>query len=136
LPSNSCLPLNLVVSKFIYGTLLWTLYSSILCTCSNQHNLFNVTVSVRVGFLKQCHTFLYDLISSNFHFHCHIPGREFFYTLSFKKCSIISIFVSIEVSDAYVNVLSIIVFFSINFSCLDMKTLIDKGGYACCWYVC
>ena len=36
------LPLNLVVSKFIYNTLLGTLFSSILCTCPNQHNLFNL----------------------------------------------------------------------------------------------
>ena len=39
------LPLNLVVPKFIYNTLLGILFSSILCTCSNQHNLFNLTVS-------------------------------------------------------------------------------------------
>jgi hypothetical protein len=32
----------------------------------------------------------------------------------------LSIFVSIQVSDAYVNVLSIIVFFSLNFSFLDV----------------
>jgi hypothetical protein len=31
-----------------------------------------------------------------------------------------SLFVSVQVSDAYVNVLSIIVFFSLNFSSFDM----------------
>ena len=36
---------------FIYNTLLGILFSSILCTCPNQHNLFNVIVSVIVGFL-------------------------------------------------------------------------------------
>ena len=36
-----CLPLNLVVPKFIYNTLLRILFSSILCMCPNQHNLFN-----------------------------------------------------------------------------------------------
>ena len=35
------------------------------------------------------------------------------------NCSL-SLFVSIQVSDAYVNVLSIIVFFSLNFSFFDM----------------
>jgi hypothetical protein len=34
------LPLNLV-SKFIYNALLGILFSSILCTCPNQRNLFN-----------------------------------------------------------------------------------------------
>ena len=36
------LPLNLVVLKFIYNTLLGILFPSILCTCPNQHNLFNL----------------------------------------------------------------------------------------------
>ena len=63
------------------------------------------------------HKFLYWLISSNFLFHCHILGLKFFYTLSFQKCQFaLSLFVSFQVSDAYVNVLSIIVFFSLNFS--------------------
>ena len=34
----------------------------------------------------------------------------------------LSLFVSIQVSDAYVKVLSIIVFFSLNFSFLDITT--------------
>jgi hypothetical protein len=29
---------------------LGLLFSSILCTCPNHHNLFNLTVSVMVGF--------------------------------------------------------------------------------------
>jgi len=45
------LPLNLIVPKFIYNTLLGILFSSTLCTCPNQHNLFNLTVSIIVGFL-------------------------------------------------------------------------------------
>jgi len=45
------LPLNLVVPKFKYNTLLGILFSSILCPCPNQHNLFNLTVSSIVGFL-------------------------------------------------------------------------------------
>ena len=35
------LPLSLV-SKFIYNTFLGIIFSSILCTCPNQHNLFNL----------------------------------------------------------------------------------------------
>jgi hypothetical protein len=38
-------------SKFIYNTLLGILFSSILCTCPNHHNLCNLLVSVMVGFL-------------------------------------------------------------------------------------
>jgi hypothetical protein len=30
---------------------LGILFSSILCTCPNQRNLFNLTVSITVGFL-------------------------------------------------------------------------------------
>ena len=43
--------LNLFVPKLIYNTLLGILFSSILCTCPHQHNLFNLTVSITVGFL-------------------------------------------------------------------------------------
>jgi hypothetical protein len=51
LPLFLGLPLNLVVPKFIYNTLLGILFSPILCTCPNQCNLFNPIVSVTVGFL-------------------------------------------------------------------------------------
>ena len=61
------LPLSLIVSKFIYNTLLGILFPSILCTCPNQHNLFNLIVSVIIHFLILC-KFLYWLISSNFFF--------------------------------------------------------------------
>jgi len=45
------LPLNLVVPKLISNTLLGILFSSILCTCPNKHNLYNLIVSITVGFL-------------------------------------------------------------------------------------
>ena len=45
------LPLGLIVSKFMYNTLLGILFSSILCTCPNQRNLCSLIVSVIVGFL-------------------------------------------------------------------------------------
>ena len=79
------LPLNLVVTKFIYNTLLGILFSSLLCTCPNQRNLFNLIVSI----FWHLHKFLYLLISSSFLFHCHILGLKFFYTLSFQKRSIV-----------------------------------------------
>jgi hypothetical protein len=44
------LPLNLVVPKFIYNTLLGILFPSILCTCPNLHNVFNLTVCNYSGF--------------------------------------------------------------------------------------
>jgi len=78
-------PLNVVVPKFIYNILLGILFPSILCKCPNQRNLFNLIVSIIVGFLT--HKFLYWLISSSFLFHCHILGLKFIYTLSFQKCS-------------------------------------------------
>jgi hypothetical protein len=53
------LPLNLVVSKFTYNTLLEILFSSILCTYPNHHYPFKLTVFVIVGFLKQFHKLLY-----------------------------------------------------------------------------
>jgi hypothetical protein len=43
--------LSYVVSKFMYNTFLGILFSSIFCTCPNQHNLFNLIVSIIVGFL-------------------------------------------------------------------------------------
>ena len=78
------LPLNLVVPRFIYNTILGIIFSSTLCTCPNQHNLFNLIVSIIVGILN-LHKFLYWLISSGFLFHCHILNLKFFYTLSSSK---------------------------------------------------
>ena len=54
------LPLNLVVPKFIYNTLLGILFSSILCTHPNQCNLFDL--------FQHLHNFLYWLISPIFFF--------------------------------------------------------------------
>ena len=44
------LPLNLVVPKFIHNILLGIIFSSILCICPNQYNIFNLIVSIIVGF--------------------------------------------------------------------------------------
>ena len=58
------LPLNLVVPKLSYYTPLGILFPSILCTCPNQDNLFNL-VSIIVGYFQHLHEFLYWLISSS-----------------------------------------------------------------------
>jgi hypothetical protein len=69
---------------------LGILFSSSLCTHPNQHNLFNLIVSIIVGF--EClHKFLYWLISSNFLFHYHILCLQFFYTVPFKNVQLLSI---------------------------------------------
>jgi hypothetical protein len=39
------------IHTYVFGGIL---LSSILCTCPNQHNLFNLTVSVTVVFFNQC----------------------------------------------------------------------------------
>ena len=51
------LPLNLVVPKFMYNTLLGILFPSILCTCPNQYNLVSLIVSIIVGFFNSCINF-------------------------------------------------------------------------------
>jgi hypothetical protein len=79
------LPLSLIVSKFISNTFLGIQFSSILCTCPNQHNLFNLIFSVIVVF-KPLHKFLYCLILSSFLFYSHILGLKFFYSLPFQNC--------------------------------------------------
>ena len=119
-------PLNIVVPKFIYNIHLRILFSSILCTCSNQCNLFNLIVSIIVGL--HLHKFLYWLISSNFLFHCHILGLKFFYTLSFQKRSV-AFYPSLLVSKFLMHmfsVLCIIVFFSLDFSVFDMFLFLKK----------
>jgi hypothetical protein len=52
------LPLGLVASNFILNTPLGILFSSILCTCPNQHNLCTLIVSIIVGFFNHCINFL------------------------------------------------------------------------------
>jgi hypothetical protein len=44
-----CLSILLFPDSYI--TLLGILFSSILCTCPNQRNLFNLIFSIVVGFL-------------------------------------------------------------------------------------
>ena len=56
-PLSCHLAVYFVVSKFIYNTFLGILFSSILCACPNQHNIFNLTVSVLVGVFNHCTNF-------------------------------------------------------------------------------
>ena len=53
------LPLSLV-SKFIYNILLGILFSSILCTCPNQRNLFKI-----VKIQKQFIVVIYNILMGN-----------------------------------------------------------------------
>jgi hypothetical protein len=50
-----CFKINICLYIYIYThTLLGILFSSILCTCPNQHNLLNLIISVLMGFLNDC----------------------------------------------------------------------------------
>jgi len=88
------LPLSLVLSKL--GGIL---FSSILCTCPNQRNLFSLIVSVIMVYLTISYISLLVNISK-FLLHYHILGLKFFYTpqvrrlryLIFQKKSIANIF--------------------------------------------
>ena len=51
LPSISWSNSQSCYSQFIYNTVLGILFCSILCTCPNQRNLFNLIVSTIVGCL-------------------------------------------------------------------------------------
>ena len=67
------LPLCLIVSKFIYNTFMGILFSFILCTCPNQHNLFNFIVYVVVVVFRSImdHLILEKLPASMF----RVPWR-------------------------------------------------------------
>ena len=94
------LPLNLVVPTFIYNSLLGILSSSILCTCPNQRNLFNLIVSVIACFLTIAVAALMEvfhlfLSSSKQTQGCHInmawqllnTSPQFTYLPSHKMCN-------------------------------------------------
>ena len=114
------LPLNLVVPKFIYNTLLGILFSSILCTCPNKHNQFNFIVSIVVGFLTLAWiSLLVNILQFSFSLSYTGPEILLYTFLSKTFNCFLSLFVSVPVSDAYVNVFSI-VFCRINFNFFDM----------------
>jgi hypothetical protein len=113
------LPLSLVVSKYthIYIYIYYffgILFCSILCTCPNQRNLFNLIISVIVGFFNHCTNFLISQILQFSFSLSHTGPKILLYTfLSKTFISFLSFFFSIHVSDVYVKVLSVIVFFSL-----------------------
>ena len=112
------LPLNLIVPEFIYSTLLGILFLfSILCTCPNQRNLFNLIVSITVGFSTLAKiSLLVNILQFSFSL-SYTGSKILLYTFLSKMFNrFLLLSVSVQVSDAYVNVLSIIVFFSLNFS--------------------
>ena len=121
------LPLNLVVPRFIYNTLLGILFSSILCTCPNQCNLFNLIVSIIVGFLTLAYiSLLVNILQFSFSLSYTGPKILLYTFLSKMFNCFLSLFVSVQVSNEYVNVLFIIVFFSFNFSFFDMFLFLKK----------
>jgi len=121
------LPVSLVVSKCIYNTFLGILFSSILCTCPNQCNLFNLIGSVTVGFLTITYiSLLFNILQFSFSLPYTGPKILLYTFLSKMFVCFLSLFVSIQVSDAYVKVLSIIVFYSLNFSFLGVVLFLKK----------
>ena len=110
------LPLNLIIPKFIYNTLLGILFPFILCTCPNQCNLFNLSVSIIVGFSTLAYISLLVNILQFSSLLLYTGPKILLYTFLSKTFNcFLSFFVTVQVSDAYVNVLSIIVFFSLSF---------------------
>jgi len=79
------LPLSLVAFNFIYNTFLRILFSSILCTCPNQCNLFNLIVSVIVGFLTIAQVSLLVNILQ-FSFLLSYTGPKILLHTFFQKC--------------------------------------------------
>ena len=121
LPSISWSTSQLVVPKFVYNTFLGILFSSILCTCPNQCNLFKLIVSIVVVFLTLAYiSLLVNILQFPFSLSYTGPKILLYTFLSKVVNCFLSIFVSVQVSEAYVNVLSSIVFFSLNFSFFDV----------------
>ena len=116
------LPLSLIVSKFIYNIFLGIVFSSVLCKCPHQRNLFNLIVSVIVGVLTIAKiSLLVNILQFSFPLLYTGPKILLYTFLSKMFICFLSLFVSVQVSNAYVNTLSIIVFFSLNISLLDIQ---------------
>ena len=96
------LPLHVVDPKFIYNTLLEILFSSVLCTCPNQRNLFNLIVSIIVGFLTLALiSLLVNILQFSFSLSYTGPKNSSIHFF-IQRCSL---FLSVQVSDAYIDVL-------------------------------
>jgi len=128
------LTLSLIVSKLVYNTFLGILFSSILYTCPHQCNLFKLTVSVIVGVLTIAYiSLLINILQFSFSLSYAEPKILLYTFLSKTFICFLSLFGSIQVSDAYVKVLSIIVFFSLNISFLDIFLFLKH--FCCIKYV-
>ena len=98
-------PLSLVVSKFIYNTFFGggILFSSILCTCPNQRNQFNLIVSVRVEYSTIAHiSLLVNILQFSFSLSRTGPKILLYTFLSKMFICFLSLFVSLQVSGAFV----------------------------------
>jgi hypothetical protein len=110
-----------------YVILLGILFYSILCTCPNQHKLCNLIVSVIVGFLTIAYvSLLVNILQFSFSLWCTGPKILIYTFLSEKFICFLSVFVSIQVYDAHVNILCIIMLFSLNFSFFGMFFIFKK----------
>jgi hypothetical protein len=95
------LPLNLV-SRFIYDTLSGIPFYSILCTCPNQHTLCNLIIAVFLATAKI--SLLVNILQFYFSLSYTGPKILLFTFLSKMFICFLYLFVSIQVSDAFVNV--------------------------------
>ena len=103
LPSISWSTSQSCCSQFIYNTLLGILFSSILCTCPNQRNLFNLVVSTIVGLLTTASiSLLVNILQFSFSLSYTGPKILLCTFLSKMFNFFPSPFVSVQVSDAYV----------------------------------
>ena len=90
------LPLNLVVPIFIYNTVLAILFSSILFTCPNQHDLFNLIVCIIVGFLTLAYiSLLVNILQFSFSLSYTGPKILLYTFLSKTFNCFLSLFVSV-----------------------------------------
>ena len=122
LPSISRSTSQPYFSKFILKTFLGGIqFSSILCTCPNQLNLFSLTVSAMFGFLTiENFSLLVNILQHSISLSYTGPNILLYTFRSNMFRHFLSLFVYIQVSDVYVKDLCIIVYFNINFTFLDV----------------
>ena len=98
LPSISWSTSQSCCSQIFFGIL----FSSTLCTCPNQRNLFNLIVPVIVGFLTLAYiSLLVNILQLSFLLSYTGPQFLLYTFLSKMFICFLSLFVSIQVSYAY-----------------------------------
>ena len=97
-------PLSLVVSKFIYNTLLGIQFSLILCTYPNKHNLFKLIVSYSVFLQLRRFNFLVNILQFSLSLLYTGPKIILYTFLSKIFICFLSLFFSMQVSAEYFNI--------------------------------